>query len=357
MSGTAMAQEGTKHVYHSIALEPAGAVTVPDGSRCCSGGRKVLTLLLASALLWVIVLDIMLVVYRSHHIGGSSINVPSETPLAGRLLILGAPAAPPTNVSLPTQSLEALPSLNATEAGSDRRQSAGTPGESVGAPGQSAGAPGESAGAPGESAVSSREPAVPSKPGRSADPPPPAIGGLEGWLSRLRHRSDRALMTSLDHRPRWPPRAPPLPAPNAERRQDGPPPPPLPAGGPPPLPAGGPPPLPAGGPPPPSAGRPGVRGRPPLPETGLLLRFFSAVMDAPWNLTSGGGPSRLPPPLPGRFMGGPPGRFMGGPPGRFMGGPPGRFMEPPFRPNRIPVIHMDDDQDSEDTILDIDITE
>ncbi|KAF0287750.1 hypothetical protein FJT64_013867 [Amphibalanus amphitrite] len=312
MSGTAMAQEGTKHVYHSIALEPAGAVTVPDGSRCCSGGRKVLTLLLASALLWVIVLDIMLVVYRSHHM------------------------KPPTRRPAPDAAAAA----------------AATPVGGSGGPPRSKGS------RPVEGSGSGRG-------RRSADPPPPAIGGLEGWLSRLRHRSDRALMTSLDHRPRWPPRAPPLPAPNAERRQDGPPPPPLPAGGPPPLPAGGPPPLPAGGPPPlpaggpppPSAGRPGVRGRPPLPETGLLLRFFSAVMDAPWNLTSGGGPSRLPPPLPGRFMGGPPGRFMGGPPGRFMGGPPGRFMEPPFRPNRIPVIHMDDDQDSEDTILDIDITE
>ena len=68
MSGVAMMRDDTKHIYHSIAMETPGTVTVPEGSRCCSGGRKVMTLLLASALLWVIVLDIMLVAYRSRHL-------------------------------------------------------------------------------------------------------------------------------------------------------------------------------------------------------------------------------------------------------------------------------------------------
>ncbi|XP_037070264.1 uncharacterized protein LOC119091555 [Pollicipes pollicipes] len=72
MSGESMMHDNPKHVYHSIPMDAPGAIALTERSRCCGGSRKTMSLILASALLWVIVLDVILVVYKSHHLGGSS---------------------------------------------------------------------------------------------------------------------------------------------------------------------------------------------------------------------------------------------------------------------------------------------
>ena len=362
-------QDGTKHIYHSIDIESPGHVTIPRKSGCCAGGRKALTLLLASALLWVIVLDILLVIYKSHRIIGVSVQK-------------GGPASPPSDIGAmlrsgvtpsaagggnSTFSTLPPPPSNATERVGVKRPGTVETKRGEGQMRQGVGETKQRTGRDGAEGKSVAE-----------------LPDLHNWLSRLRQKHnmdvtsvehwrrpeqsvghrlwpvgvgppDNALLRRelgfpankphLYHQPGWLPGKPVIKnlrfmTPGLGSRRPF-------------APGFGSQGLPTPGHGSPTFGNRKLGGQEHTSgdettadfDSAFLVRFFGAFMDAPWNQTSNEDEQRRhAPPLPLPAPPSPP--FL-----------PGRFINFPGHPKLDSIINADDKDDSEEAIFDIDIAD